>query len=162
MLSNITKGTDIKDWTVRDVENLDEHLWTNLKTTLKDKFENTTFRGETLDDFSKRPKETRQSLMEEYNTKAAAGVCSPGIVKALKEIVSYNTGLIEALKNRFGDDFKDLFVKEIKYLLYFNSMLTLGDKIKNREETYDGCLARVKAHENESLRKIVERQDSEN
>ena len=49
--------------------------------------------------------------MEEYNTKAAAGVCSPGIMKALKEIVSYNTGLIEALENRFGDDFKDPFVK---------------------------------------------------
>ena len=58
MLLNITEGTDIKDWTVRDVENLDEHLWTKLKTTLKDIFENTTFRGDTLDDFSKRPKET--------------------------------------------------------------------------------------------------------
>ena len=51
-------------------------------------------------------------------------------MKALKEIVSYNTGLIEALENRFGDDFKDPFVKEIKDVLDFNFMLTLGDKIK--------------------------------
>ena len=56
--------------------------------------------------------------------------------KGFEKIVSFYTGLIEALENRFGDDCNDPFVKEIKYVLDFNFMLTLGDKIKNGEETY--------------------------
>ena len=41
-------------------------------------------------------------------------------------------------------------------------MLDLEQDMKQETETFDGCLAKVKEHGNESLKKIVQRQNSEN
>ena len=41
-------------------------------------------------------------------------------------------------------------------------MLELEQDIKSGVETYEGCLVKVEEHGNESLRKIIRRQDSEN
>ena len=161
MLKNLTEGTVFSDWTMSDVNELDNHLWANLSATCKDIFENTTFRGETLEDYSKRPRVTRQTTLEEFATVSEGGVCSPGVVKALKEIASYNKGLIDALEERFGDDFEDPFVLEIKDLLDFNFMLGFAHTMEDNTDTYDNCLATVKAHGIDSLRKIVARQDSD-
>ena len=99
--------------------------------------------------------------MEEFATVSEGGVCSPGVVKALKEIASYNKGLIDALEERFGDDFEDPFILEIKDLLDFNFMLEFSKTIEANEDTYDNCLARVKEHGIDSLRKLFVRQDSD-
>ena len=60
--------------------------------------------------------------MEEYNTKAAAGVCSPGIVKALTEILQRHW--------KIGDDFKDPFVRK-KLQMY--QQRELKTKLMNRK-----------------------------
>ena len=99
--------------------------------------------------------------LDEFLTESAGGECNPGIVKGLKEIKSYANDLVEALEERFGDDFKDPFTKEIKDLLDFSFMLKLEDDIKQRQETIEGSLAKIKEHGNESLIKIVRRQNSE-
>ena len=107
-------------------------------------------------------KTTRQSTMEEHLIlTAAAAVCKPGIVKALSQIASYSKVLIEALNNRFGDDFTDPFVKEINDILDFNFMIDLEEKIESNIKTYEECLAIVKQHGLESLKKVVKRQDCE-
>ena len=159
MLKNLTEGPDFRDWTLAEVNNLDSHLWANLKTTCKDIFVNETFRGEVLDDYGKRPRVTRQTTLDEFTISSEGGVCSPGTVKALKEIASYNRGLIDALEERFSDDFENPFVQEMKDVLDFNFMLELGSKLKADLETYESTLATVKAHGMESLRKLVEKQD---
>lgn len=161
MLKELTDAKEFKDWTITDVEKLDGHLWENLKKTLTDIIKNEKFRGEELNDFHVRGRVTRQSRMTEFLTTEAGGICKPGIVKGLKEVKSYCNDLVEALKDRFEDDFKDPFIKEIKDVLDFNFMLDLENDIKQETKTYDGCLAQVKEHGNESLKKIVRRQNSE-
>ena len=161
ILKELTDAKEFKDWTITDVEKLDGHLWENLKKTLTDIIKNEKFRGEELNDFHVRGRVTRQSRMTEFLTTEAGGICKPGIVKGLKEVKSYCNDLVEALKDRFEDDFKDPFIKEIKDVLDFNFMLDLENDIKQETKTYDGCLAQVKEHGNESLKKIVRRQNSE-
>ena len=150
MLKNLTEGPAFRDWTLAEVNNLDSHIWANLKTTCKDIFANETFRGEALDDFGKRPRVTRQTTLEEFTTSSEGDVCSPGTVKALKEIASYNKGLIDALEERFGEDFESPFVQEMKDVINFNFILELGGKLQDDLETYESCLATVK-----SLRMLV-------
>ena len=53
-------------------------------------------------------------------------------------------------------------MKEIKDVLDFNFMLEHEEDIKSNTETYEGCVAKVKSYGNESLKKIIKRQDSEN
>ena len=67
-----------------------------------------------LDDYGKRPRVTRQTTLVEFTISSDGGVCSPGTVKALKEIASYNRGLIDALEERLSDDFENPFVQERK------------------------------------------------
>ena len=108
---------------------------------------NTNSRGEVLDDYGKRPRVTRQTTLEEFTTSSEGGACSPGTVKALKEIASYNKGLIDALEERFSEDFENPFVQEMKDVLDFNFMLELGSKLQDDLETYESSLATVKVHE---------------
>ena len=114
MLAELTYCKDIKDWTMEDADKLDDHLWENLKKTLADIFQTSKFRGEHLNDSEVRERVTRHSRMEEFFTANEGEECSPGIVKGLKEIKSYTTDLVEALEERFGDDFRVPFTKEIK------------------------------------------------
>ena len=67
-MSNNLKGErDHKDWDLGDVENLDDHLWANLKVALKDIFESGKFRGETLSATLVQPgAATRQRRMDEF------------------------------------------------------------------------------------------------
>ena len=111
MLEDLTKGTPIKDWTELDVDKLDEHLWANLKVVLKNILSTGKFRGEELDDYPTRTRVTRQSLMDEHLTVEDGGVCSPGMVKGLKQVINYNTKLVESLKERFKVDFDNLSMK---------------------------------------------------
>lgn len=161
MLKELSDGKEFKDWSMEEVEKLDDHLWENLKNTLKDMIKNNTFRGEKLDDYHVRGRVTRQSRMTEFLIQQEGGICKPGIVKGLKEIKSYCSNLIDALKDRFDDDFKDPFIQEIKDVLDFNFMLDLEQDIKQETETVDGCFEKVKEHGNESLRKIIKRQNNE-
>ena len=87
-----------------------------------------------------RGREPRQSRMTEFLINVE-GICKPGVVKGLDKIKSYCSDLVEALKNRVEDDFKDPFVKEIKYVLDFNFMLDLEQDLKQETETFDGCVA---------------------
>ena len=160
MLRELTDEKPFKDWTIDDVEKLDGHLWENLKKTLTDIMMNEKFRGEELNDFHVRGRVTRQSRMTEFLITEEGGICKPGIVKGLKEVKSYCSNLVDALKDMFEDDFKDPFIKEIKSVLDFNFMLDLEQDIKQETETFEGCLAKVKKHGNESLKKICQRQNS--
>ena len=158
MLEDLTKGTPIKDWTEADVDKLDEHLWANLKVTLKDIFVTGKFRGEEMDDFPTRTRITRQSLMDEHVTKEGGGECSPGIVKGLEQVKKYNKKLVEALKERFESDFADPFIVDIKDVLDFNFMLDLENSLEENTETYQGCIEIVRNHGIEALDRILERQ----
>ena len=82
-------------------------------------------------------------------------------MKGLREILSYSESLLLALNRRFGDDFKDPFIKEIKDVLDFNYMIGLEEAMNANEETYAGCVAKIEKQGNESLRKIVKRQNCE-
>ena len=161
MLNELTDAQEFKDWTIEDVEKLDGHLWENLKKTLTDIIQNNKFRGEELNDFHVRGRVTRQSRITEFLIEEEGGTCKPGIVKGLKEIKSYCNDLVNALKERFEDNFKDPFIKEIMDVLDFNLMLDLENDMKNQTETFEGCLAKVKEHGNESLKKILKRQYNE-
>ena len=67
MLNNLKGEKDHKNWDVEDVENLDDHLWANLKVALKDIFETGKFRGETLSAAMVQPgAATRQRRMDEF------------------------------------------------------------------------------------------------
>ena len=90
-----------------------------------------------------RERVTRQSRMEEFITVNEGGQCNPGIVKGLKEIKSYTSDLIDALKDRFEDNLKDPFIREIKGDLDFSFMLDLKQEKKQGNETVEGCFAKV-------------------
>ena len=63
--------------------------------------------------------------MEEFVTVNEGGQCKTGIVKGQTEIKSYTSDLIDALKDRFEDNLKDPFIREIKGVLDFSFMLDL-------------------------------------
>ena len=159
MLTNLTDGADFSDWTIDNVENLDKHLWANLKVTCLDLFRNDTFRGEVLDDYGKRSRVTRQSTLDELVITESGGACSPGIVKALNSIQSYLNSLIRALETRFENEFEDSFVHDIKEVLDLSFMLQFAENLENSSETYENCLAQIKEYGVDGLRNICKRLD---
>ena len=161
MLNGLTDGKDLKDWTIEDVDQLDGHLWANLKEVLTEIINTGKFRHEELSDVLVRERVTRQSTLENFVTQNESGECKPGIVKGLKQVKSYTADLIDALKRRFGEDFKSPFIGEIKELLDFNYMLEFEQDMKLYTETYENCLVRLEERGVESLRKILRRQDGD-
>ena len=128
------------------MDKLDEHLWANLKVVLKNILSTGKFRGEELDDYPTRTRVTRQSLMDEHLTVEDGGVCSPGMVKGLKQVINYNTKLVESLRERYKAEFDNPFYEDIKDVLDLNFMLELENKLEENDETYQGCLEIVEKH----------------
>ena len=100
MLNGLTDGKELKDWTIEDVDLLDDHLWANLKEVLTEIIKTGKFRHEELSDVLVRDRVTRHSTLENFLTQSESRECKPGIVKGLKQIKSYTADLIEALKKK--------------------------------------------------------------
>ena len=120
------------NWTLDDLENLDDHLWFETRKALTEIIESKTFKSVKL------RKEAKQDI---------------GI--AVVEMRNHLQRNVFALQKRFEQDFDSNFVSEVKEAFDFNFMIGLVDDIDEKNKSQQEVFDVIEEHGNDAIKALI-------